>query len=199
MNDKKKEPYSRDFMMPLRSAANINYTCLRDLLVAKSWFDAYQQTKLIMRTVAKETSFIDPRGVLYIDNIMRFPCLDLRTIDQLWTNYSEGKFGFSIQKDIYQSLGGTDQFNIQVWKAFCQRVGWDLLAIDSNLIFSIDAPPGHLPSVFNVDLVAFDSYDSFYSSLYTGECITGKSLIAEFFRMVNVCLNPTSQDDQASL
>ncbi len=33
-------------------------------------------------------------------------CEDLRTIDQLWVKYSNGRFGFSVQKRIWHSIGG---------------------------------------------------------------------------------------------
>jgi len=42
---------------------------------------------------------------LRTEDIDNFPCEDLRTIDQLWVKYSNGRFGFSVQKRIYQSLG----------------------------------------------------------------------------------------------
>ncbi len=42
---------------------------------------------------------------LRIQDIQLFPCIDLRTIDQLWVRYSNGRFGFSVQKRIWQSVG----------------------------------------------------------------------------------------------
>ncbi|HBE18589.1 MAG TPA: hypothetical protein DEG17_19350 [Cyanobacteria bacterium UBA11149] len=33
-----------------------------------------------------------------------FPGTELIMINKLWTNYSHGKFGFSIQKKIYESI-----------------------------------------------------------------------------------------------
>ncbi len=38
--------------------------------------------------------------------LLNFPCTDLRTIDRLWVKYSKGHFGFSVQKEIYLSVGG---------------------------------------------------------------------------------------------
>lgn len=45
-------------------------------------------------------------------------------IDKLWIDYSNGKFGFSVQKQIYQTLGDTKKVNQQVWIAFADKVGW---------------------------------------------------------------------------
>src|SRR4028118_803729 len=61
---------------------------------------------------------------LNTESIEKFPCEDLRTIDQLWVKYSNGHFGFSVQKRIYQSLGGTSKYNYKLLEAFGDRVGW---------------------------------------------------------------------------
>ena len=63
-------------------------------------------------------------GWLRSEDIDRFPCEDLRTIDQLWVKYSNGRFGFSVQKRIYESLGGTREYDEKIWEAFGDRVGW---------------------------------------------------------------------------
>ncbi len=132
--------YSID--VPLVSAKGLDYTKLRDLLAAGKWKEADQETERCMLTVAKTED---------IDN---FPCEDLRIIDQLWVKYSNGKFGFSVQKQIYQSLGGTRQYNSKVWKAFGDQVGWrrgGKWLYYSELTFSVSTHyMGHLPS-FQVD------------------------------------------------
>ena len=97
-------------------------------------------------------------GRLRIEDIDNFPCEDLRTINQLWLDYSNGKFGFSVQKEIYESLGGTTEYNQKVWEKFGNRVGWRKGGIfkewkwlsyeDYDLTFEIDAAPkAHLPGL----------------------------------------------------
>ena len=66
----------------------------------------------------------EKEGWLDTESIDNFPCEDLRTIDQLWVKYSNGKFGFFVQKQIYQSLGGTRKYDRKIWEAFGDRVGW---------------------------------------------------------------------------
>ncbi|MEH2363231.1 GUN4 domain-containing protein [Nostoc sp.] len=58
------------------------------------------------------------------EGIVKIPAIDLNTIDKLWLNYSKGKFGFSVQKEIYQSLGGTKEFNGEIRDKFGVSVGW---------------------------------------------------------------------------
>ncbi|MFM5887642.1 MAG: GUN4 domain-containing protein, partial [Dolichospermum sp.] len=73
---------------------------------------------------------------------------DLRTIDKLWVKYSDGRFGFSVQKRIYQGLGGTREFKTEIWLKFGDKVGWrkgGSWLMYSDITFDKKAPEGHLP------------------------------------------------------
>ncbi|NET28995.1 GUN4 domain-containing protein [Okeania sp. SIO1I7] len=104
----------------LLSDKNVDYTKLREFLVNKEWKEADMETARCMLKVAGR----EEQGYLDIEDIENFPCTDLRTIDQLWVKYSNGKFGFSVQKKIYQELGGTKDYNREVWEKFGEKVGW---------------------------------------------------------------------------
>ena len=106
--------------VPLVSAKGVDYTKLRDLLAAGKWKEADEETAMVMFKVAGR----ELEEWLDVEDIENFPCQDLGTIDKLWVKYSDGKFGFSVQKQIYQSLGGTKEYDEKVWKAFCDKVGW---------------------------------------------------------------------------
>jgi len=96
----------------------------------------------------------EKEGWLNTESIEKFPCEDLRTIDQLWVKYSNGRFGFSVQKRIYQSLGGTSKYDEKVWETFGDRVGWRKKTnwfergwlYYNDLTFSEKAPEAHLPA-----------------------------------------------------
>ncbi|MDD1469537.1 GUN4 domain-containing protein, partial [Dolichospermum sp. ST_sed5] len=77
-----------------------DYTTLKKYLAAGKWKEADAETARVMLAVAKR----EKEGWLDFGSIDNFPCEDLRTIDQLWVKYSDGKFGFSVQKRIYQGL-----------------------------------------------------------------------------------------------
>ncbi|WP_371416889.1 GUN4 domain-containing protein [Dolichospermum sp. UHCC 0259] len=129
----------------LKSDVGMNYSKLRDYLAQGKWKEADEETRRVMLAVAKREKFrLDDKS---IDN---FPCADLRTIDQLWVKYSDGKFGFSVQKRIYQSLGGTRGYNREVIKKFGDKVGWrkggDWLYY-FDITFDKKAPEGHLPAL----------------------------------------------------
>ncbi|MFB2935745.1 GUN4 domain-containing protein [Aerosakkonemataceae cyanobacterium BLCC-F154] len=55
--------------------------------------------------------------MLYESEIGQIPSLDLQMINQLWLTASNGKFGFSVQKEIYQSVG-------KDYQQLGDRVGW---------------------------------------------------------------------------
>ena len=76
------------------------------------------------------------------EDINEFPCRDLHTIDQLWLVSSEGKFGFSVQKQIWNECGG-----IIDTESFMKRVKW----LGNNgemtkMCWDSRAVMGHLPN-----------------------------------------------------
>ncbi|MDM9383399.1 serine/threonine-protein kinase [Chlorogloeopsis sp. ULAP01] len=125
--------------------AKTDYTRLRDLLAAEKWRAADEETTRVMLAVARR----EREGCLDNESIDNFPCEDLRTIDQLWVKYSNGRFGFSVQKRIYQSLGGTKEYNQEIWEAFGDAIGWrknEGWMHYTDITFDLKAPQGHLPS-----------------------------------------------------
>jgi hypothetical protein len=68
------------------------------------------------------------------------PCGDLEIVDLLWRKYSRGRFGFSVQVAVYQSVG-------EDYGRFCQAVAWQAHGGRSDRWhYSITAPEGHLPT-----------------------------------------------------
>ena len=128
----------------------MDYTKLRDLLKAGKWKEADEETRRVMLAVAKLELWFNPES---IDN---FPCADLRTIDKLWIKYSDGRFGFSVQKRIYQGLGGMREWNYKIWEEFEDKVGWSKFEEGwrkkigwfdyKDIAFDKKPPEGHLPA-----------------------------------------------------
>lgn len=120
------------------SAVGMDYSQLRDLLATGQWQEADQETaNVLLKVYGREQE-----GKFNLEDVKNLPCRDLRTIDQLWKEWSQGRFGFGIQNQIWESVE-------QNYDAFCDRVGWRL---DHNwlpynrLSFEVTAPEGHLPS-----------------------------------------------------
>ncbi|MDB9438727.1 serine/threonine-protein kinase [Dolichospermum lemmermannii CS-548] len=135
----------------LKSSCGMDYRKLRDYLAQGKWKEADEETKRVMLAVVKREKV----GWLDEGSIDNFPCADLRTIDQLWVKYSGGKFGFSVQKRIYQGFGGTRKYDREIWEKFGDKVGWrkggDWLYY-KDITFDKKAPEGHLP-FRDVDMV----------------------------------------------
>ena len=126
----------------------VDYTPLRNLLAAGKWKEADQETTRAMLQAAGR----EKEGYFTIEDIDDLSCEDLRIIDQLWRQSSKGKFGFSVQKDIYQGVGDTQGWKEQ-WRNFANRVGWELdgngqeiLESYDDLTFNLNAPKGQLPA-----------------------------------------------------
>ncbi|MEG3845067.1 GUN4 domain-containing protein [Microcoleus sp. herbarium14] len=134
--------------------AKANYTKLEQLLAAGKWKEADEETYNKMLEVAgKQQQGHAMRGeLIVIKDIENFSCPDLRAMDGLWVKYSNGRFGFSVQKRIYQNLGGTKEFNGQVLLAYFEAIGWKQKGEKgkwlpySQLTFNTNAPSGHLPA-----------------------------------------------------
>ncbi len=128
----------------------VDYTRLRNLLAGGKWKQADKETANLVLKVANR----EEEGWLRNEDMEKFSCQDLSTIDALWVKYSNGHFGFSVQQRIWQEVGG------KVDKAteclLGDRVGWRVksnwLPYDydwlgySNMTFSLNAPQGHLPA-----------------------------------------------------
>ncbi|NJN59745.1 MAG: hypothetical protein HC879_20805, partial [Leptolyngbyaceae cyanobacterium SL_5_9] len=141
------QPIESEDDIPLESEKKIQYRRLRNLLKAGNWKQADQETyKVMIQAVGKTEGDWFNR-----DELPNFPCVDLKTIDRLWLKYSKGKFGFSVQKQIYVECGATlnGQYpGDDIWEEFCYRAEWisgEHLVSYSEVIFDTSAKEGHLP------------------------------------------------------
>ncbi|MGD1808932.1 GUN4 domain-containing protein [Dapis sp. BLCC M126] len=75
------------------------------------------------------------------------PCKDLDKINQLWINYSNGKFGLRIQKQIWIELEGKPVIhNLAIANIFIKQVGWgNKYKRYKNITYKISALQKHLP------------------------------------------------------
>ncbi|MEO1068401.1 MAG: GUN4 domain-containing protein [Cyanobacteria bacterium J06638_6] len=88
------------------------------------WKEADEETyRLMITTVGKEEG-----QVFGAEELLNFPCKELLAIDGLWVHYSQGKFGFSVQKEINLSkkVGGIadGRYPKEAFEKFGNRVGW---------------------------------------------------------------------------
>lgn len=151
------------FISLMESSVGIDYSNLKRILSEKKWREADIETvKLLCLAVTnneKRLNIISESHTVYTwlncEHIINLPSRDLNTINNFWLTYSNRKFGFSVQKEIYQSLGGTKEFNGEIRDKFGISVGWRISNKDGNYFWrnSDDCHyyietglRGHLPS-----------------------------------------------------
>ena len=140
------------------SSTEINYKTLKKLLAANKWQKAHQETRDLMI----KAGGAEEKGYLDRNNIPNFPCQDLNEIDQLWSKYSDGKFGFTAQRQIWENIGGNTSSGSKTLGKLSAQVGWKKENASQHDFFEYSelnfdpttAPTGHLPALrFIPDIV----------------------------------------------
>lgn len=136
--------------VPLISQSGINYRLLDKFLANQRWEQADKITKRLMLKIAKE-----PYDSWLYSSVDDIPSQDLEIINSLWLKYSDGQFGFTVQKYIWkktqkQLLAESQNCSDKnlVYKKFCEQVGWRIVSgclLTSYLDYSLQAPLGHFP------------------------------------------------------
>jgi hypothetical protein len=134
-----------------------DYTELSRLLKEKNWKQADLKTREIIWNISGvEKAENENVPTLKTGDIQKFPCEDLKKIDQLWVKYGNGRFGFSVQSPIVLRIVGngkeiTKPFNKVNQEAFGNRVGWHdenkKRWLEEEEIFTTNlTTPGHFPT-----------------------------------------------------
>lgn len=136
---------------------------LVELLNLGQWQEGDLLTNKIILELANKSKIAE----LTANDINQIPCDMWIAIDKAWTQASNSRFGWSIQQRIWKSLSGRliyEENNYwefaKVYEKFADRIGWrkprwlnlefspKIWREYENLIFTISAPRGHLPSLF---------------------------------------------------
>lgn len=127
-------------LLPLPSERSIDYGPVQDLLVQQKFQDADQQTLQKLCELAGPTAV--RRNWLYFTEVGQFPSTDLQTLNTLWYVYSEGRFGFSVQRDLWLGVGKN-------WDKLWPKIGWKAgnswTRYPQEFTWDRAAPVGHLP------------------------------------------------------
>ncbi|MEM1280933.1 MAG: GUN4 N-terminal ARM-like repeat domain-containing protein [Cyanobacteria bacterium P01_H01_bin.152] len=127
-------------LLPLSPDCRVDYTDIQTALISQDFELADRLTLQKMCELAGENAV--KRKWLYFTEVNIFPNVDLQTLDQLWLIYSEGKFGFSKQREIWLGVGKN-------WDKFWPKIAWKNDNIwtryPGEFIWSLEAPLGHLP------------------------------------------------------
>ncbi|ELR99363.1 GUN4 domain-containing protein [Gloeocapsa sp. PCC 73106] len=126
----------------------ISYDRLADLLAREQWRQANDQTFDLLLQVSGRNA----QGWMDLESFKTLACADLQIMDRLWTESSGGHFGFSVQLPIFLETGNKPGRLIDdgAFDLFGDQIGWrkdsDWVVFKENLVFSLEAPEGHLPN-----------------------------------------------------
>ncbi|CAN0397863.1 unnamed protein product, partial [Ectocarpus fasciculatus] len=109
-----REP-TRDIPTTLPSECGIDYVPLATMLATGDLQGADQFTRDALIKAAGAGS--QKRDFVYWTEVKNIPNTDLATMENLWLSYSKGKFGYSVQKDLWRKTKGD-------FENFCRRIGW---------------------------------------------------------------------------
>jgi hypothetical protein len=109
-----------------------DYSELEQFLSEKRWGEADQVTANIIFRMANQGEGFSLGESVFLPltekSIEALPCEELNAIDRLWTHYSNGLFGFSVQLEIWKGLGSPLNLelpsNKRAEKSFFSQVGW---------------------------------------------------------------------------
>jgi GUN4-like/ARM-like repeat domain, GUN4-N terminal len=127
-------------MVPLRSSLEVDYTRLQKLLAQQQFEAADKLTTEKLCELAGADAV--KRKWIYFTEVEQLPTIDLQTIDALWLFHSEGKFGFSIQRDLWVGMAKS-------WDKLWVKIGWkngnSWTRYPGSFTWNLTAPKGHLP------------------------------------------------------
>lgn len=127
-------------LVPIASACGVDYAPLQHLLVTQDYEAADRLTLQKLCELAGTEAV--RRKWIYFTEVDQFPGQDLRVLDQLWAIYSEGKFGFAKQREIWLSVG-------QNWELLWEKIEWRSgnawTRYPGGFTWNLSAPNGHLP------------------------------------------------------
>jgi uncharacterized protein YjbI with pentapeptide repeats len=114
------------------SSTGNDFSKLNTLLASRKWVEADEETALLMCKLVGLEAF----DMIEVEWIMKIACSDLNLIDKLWRDYSNNKFGFSIQSKIWEE--SRKKFNDvdDLRRAFCgDMMKWDNCDSNVQIIF----------------------------------------------------------------
>jgi hypothetical protein len=127
-------------IVPLKSDCGISYSPLQKLLAEQDFQAADRLTNQKLCELAGPQAV--QRKWLYFTEVESFPVQDLQTINWLWVVHSEGKFGFSVQRELWLGVGKN-------WDSLWPKIGWKSgikwTRYPNEFTWDLTAPKGHLP------------------------------------------------------
>ena len=127
-------------IVPLKSDRGIDYGPMQRLLADQDFLEADKLNNLKLCELAGDASLA--RKWIYFTEVRALPETDLRTINALWLAHSGGRFGYSVQREIWASSGKN---LIKLWSKIKWKDGNYWTRYPGSFVWTLEAPKGHLP------------------------------------------------------
>lgn len=135
---------------PSTSETATSLDLLQQHLTAKNFRQADEETRRLLIALAGDASV--KRGYVFFSEVQFIAADDLKAIDALWRQHSDGKFGYSVQKKIWKKEN-------EDFTKFFIKVGWmkklesseveqyNYRSFPTEFIWEMEEEPplGHLP------------------------------------------------------
>ncbi|XP_042503329.1 tetrapyrrole-binding protein, chloroplastic [Macadamia integrifolia] len=131
------------------TSQTLSFDTLQQHLSSNDYRQADEETRRLLIVLAGEAA--QERGYVFFSEVQFISESNLQTIDNLWRQYSNNKFGYSVQKRIWEKVN-------RDFTKFFLKVGWmkkldteveqyNYRAFPSEFIWELkdDTPEGHLP------------------------------------------------------
>ncbi|PIN03498.1 hypothetical protein CDL12_23970 [Handroanthus impetiginosus] len=132
------------------TSQNISFDLLQQHLTSQNFRLADEETRRLLIVLAGESA--QKRGYVFFSEVQFISVEDLKTIDGLWRQYSDNKFGYSVQKRIWKKMK-------KDFTRFFIKVGWmkrlesseveqyNYRAFPTEFMWDMEqgTPEGHLP------------------------------------------------------
>ncbi|XP_010524143.1 PREDICTED: tetrapyrrole-binding protein, chloroplastic-like isoform X2 [Tarenaya hassleriana] len=134
---------------PSAAEPEITFDVLEKDLSDKNFRQADEETRRLLIQLAGESAV--KRGYVFFSEVQFISKEDLKAIDDLWTEHSEGRFGYSVQRRIWNKVN-------KDFTRFFIKVGWmkkldteveqhNYRAFPNEFMWELngETPEGHLP------------------------------------------------------
>ncbi|XP_022760999.1 tetrapyrrole-binding protein, chloroplastic [Durio zibethinus] len=134
---------------PSSTSQPVSFDTLQHHLSTQNFRQADEETRRLLIILAGEAA--QKRGYVFFSEVQFISEADLKAIDELWKQYSNDRFGYSVQKNLWQKVN-------KDFTKFFLKVGWmkkldteieqyNYRAFPDEFVWELndETPEGHLP------------------------------------------------------
>ena len=119
----------------LNLEVRLDISKLSRLLAEESWEDASVETmKLLLASCRQQNGKLDKQAIVAI------PPEIIRAVDNLWSEFSHGRFSFQVQVKLLEDLRRGNPFNgfEEIFRLFLERVRWKLVHYRTSCLVKVE-------------------------------------------------------------